>query len=155
DAPCLIHGDELRTWREVDQRADGVAQHLLDVGLERQQAVAQYLYNSPEYVESMFAAFKGSFAPVNTNYRYTADELFYLWDNADAGAIVFHGCFASTIEPIIDRLPEVKSWLWVDDASGPCPDWATPYEDVATSGAGRVAPEWGRSGDDLNLLYTG
>ena len=155
DAPCLIHGDVHRTWREVDQRADGLAQRLLDAGLERQQAFAQYLYNGPEYLESMYAAFKGAFAPVNTNYRYTADELLYLWDNADAGAVVFHGTFAPTIEPIRERLPKVKVWLWVDDGSHPCPDWAEDYEQVATSGAGRVAPAWGRSGDDLNFLYTG
>ncbi len=155
DAPCLIHGDDRRTWREVDTRADGVAQHLLDVGLERQQAVAQYLYNGNEYLESMFAAFKGAFVPVNTNYRYTAEELLYLWDNADAGAVVFHGTFADTIDHIREKLPKVKTWLWVDDGSGACPDWATSYESVATSGAGRVSPAWGRTGDDLNMLYTG
>ncbi|MDZ7676206.1 MAG: acyl-CoA synthetase [Acidimicrobiales bacterium] len=155
DAPCLIHGVDRRSWAEVDRRADGLAQHLLDVGLERQQAVAQYLYNGNEYLESMYAAFKAALVPVNTNYRYTADELLYLWDNADAGAVVFHGSFVDTIEPIRDELPEVRVWLWVDDGSGPCPDWATPYETAATSGAGRVAPAWGRSGDDLNMLYTG
>ena len=155
NAPCLIHGDDVRTWAEVDRRADGVAQHLIDAGLERQQAVAQYLYNCNEYIESMFAAFKGAFAPVNTNYRYTADELLYLWDNADAGAVVFHGSFAATIEAIRDRLPKVKVWLWVDDDGSSCPDWATSYEQVATSGAARVAPAWGRSGDDINFLYTG
>ena len=155
DAPCLVHGDDHRSWSEVDRRADGVAQHLLDAGLERQQAFAQYLYNGNDYMESMYAAFKAAFVPVNTNYRYTADELLYLWDNADAGAVVFHGCFADTIEPIRGQLPKVKAWLWVDDGSGPCPEWATAYEDAATSGAGRVSPAWGRSGDDLNMLYTG
>ncbi len=155
DAPCLIHGDDHRSWAEVDRRADGVAQALLDAGLEHQQAVAQYLYNCNEYMESMYATFKGSFVPVNTNYRYTADELLYLWDNADAGAVVFHGSFAGTIEVIRDRLPKVELWLWVDDTGGPCPEWATPYEAAATSGAARVAPSWGRSGDDLNFLYTG
>ncbi len=155
DAPALIHGDRRVSWREMDARADGVARHLLDAGLERQQAVAQYLYNAPEYLESMGAAFKAALVPVNTNYRYTADELLYLWDNADAGAVVFHGTFAPTIETIRDRLPEVRTWLWVDDDAGPCPDWATPYESAAGSGTGRVVPEWGRSGDDLNMLYTG
>ena len=121
DAPCLIHGEDRRTWSEVDRRADGVAQHLLDAGLARQQAVAQYLYNCPEYLESMFAAFKAAFVPVNTNYRYTADELLYLWDNADAGAVVFHGTFASTIGPIRDQLPKVRTWLWVDDGTGDVP----------------------------------
>ena len=152
---CLIHGDRRLTWGEVDRRADGIAQHLIDAGLERQQAVAQYLYNGPEYMESMFAAFKAAYVPVNTNYRYTADELRYLWDNADAGAVVFHGTFVDLIDSIRDSLPKIKVWLWVDDGSNPCPDWAEDYQVVANSGASRVVPPWGRTGDDLNMLYTG
>jgi fatty-acyl-CoA synthase len=54
-----------------------------------------------------------------------------------------------------DRVPDVRLWLWVDDGSGPCPDWATSYEDAAKSASGRVVPPWGRSDDDLYLLYTG
>ena len=152
---CLIHGDRRFTWSEVDRRADGIAQYLVEVGLEPQQAVAQYLYNCPEYMESTFAALKAAFVPVNTNYRYTADELSYLWDNADAGAVVFHGTFSELIETIRGSLPKIKVWLWVDDGSGPCPDWAVEYETVANSGASRVVPAWGRSGDDLIMLYTG
>ena len=155
DAQALVHGGVRRTWRELDRRADGLAARLLDAGLERQQAVAQYLYNCPEYMESMFAAFKGAFVPVNTNYRYTADELRYLWDNADAGSVVFHGTFTDTIEPIRSQLPKVHLWLWVDDCGGPCPVWAVPYEEAAASATGRVVPAWGRSGDDLDMLYTG
>ena len=49
----------------------------------------------------------------------------------------------------------MRGWLWVDDGSGPCPDWATPYEDAAESAMGRVGAPWGRSGDDLYMLYTG
>lgn len=155
DAPATIHGGRRCTWSDFDRRADGVAQTLLDAGLERQQAVAQYLYNGPEYMESMFAAFKAALVPVNTNYRYTADELLYLWDNADAGAVVFHGSFVETIDAIRGQLPKVRCWLWVDDGSGDCPDWAAPYEDAAGSSSGRVRPDWGRSGDDLDMLYTG
>ena len=154
-APALVHGDLHRSWEDLDRRADGLARHLLDAGLERQQAVAQYVYNGPEYLESMFAAFKAALVPVNTNYRYTSDELLYLWDNADAGAVVFHSSFADTIESIRDRLPKVKAWLWVDEGDGACPDWATPYEDAASTETGRVVPDWGRTGDDLNMLYTG
>ena len=155
DAQALVHGDLHRTWRDFDRRADGLARHLLDSGLERQQAVAQYLYNGPEYLESMYAAFKAGFVPVNTNYRYTSDELLYLWDNADAGAVVFHGTFSETIDSIRAQLPKVKVWLWVDDGDGDRPEWATDYEETAEAATERVVPEWGRSGDDLNMLYTG
>jgi acyl-CoA synthetase (AMP-forming)/AMP-acid ligase II len=49
----------------------------------------------------------------------------------------------------------VKTWLWVDDGTGPCPEWAVPYEEAAASATERTVPPWGRDGDDLLLLYTG
>jgi fatty-acyl-CoA synthase len=156
DAPAQIQGDRRISWAEFDRRANGVARALLDAGVQEQDKVAQYLYNCPEYLESMFAAFKAGLAPVNTNYRYLDDELLYLWDNADAACVVFHGTFAERIENIRDRLPKVKVWFWVDDGSAPCPAWATPYEAAAAAGtADAVQGPWGRSGDHLNLLYTG
>ncbi len=156
DAPAQIQGDRRVTWRDFDRRANGVAQHLIDAGVQEQDKVAQYLYNCPEYMESVYAAFKAGLAPINTNYRYLDDELLYLWDNGDVVCVVFHGTFVDRIEGIRDRLPRVTTWLWVDDGSGPCPDWATPYEDAAAKG-GRdaVKASWGRDGDHLLLLYTG
>ncbi|MEZ5205934.1 MAG: AMP-binding protein [Acidimicrobiales bacterium] len=139
----------------IDRRADGVARTLLDAGARQQDKVAQYLYNCPEYLEAMFACFKAGLVPVNTNYRYADDELVYLWDNADAVAVVFHGTFTERIEGIRQRLPKVATWLWVDDGSGPCPAWATPYEDAAATATERVVPPWGRGDDDLLFMYTG
>jgi len=155
DAPALVHGERRLSWAETDARADGVARALLELGVAHQDKVAHYLYNGPEYLESTFGILKAGLVPVNTNYRYTDDELLYLWDNADAVAVIFHGAFTDRITGIRDRLPRVRSWLWVDDGSGDCPAWATPYETVASSGADRVSPPWRRSGDDLYLLYTG
>jgi fatty-acyl-CoA synthase len=132
-----------------------VAQTLLDAGVEEQDKVAQYLYNCPEYLESMFGIWKAGLAPVNTNYRYADDELVYLWDNADAVAVVFHSSFIPTIERIISRVPKVRTWLWVDDDGGSCPDWAIPYEKAAASHPSRASGPWGRSGDHLYMLYTG
>src|SRR5690606_7047777 len=127
DTVAQRQGDREITWREFDRRADGIARTLLDAGAQEQDKVAQYLYNCPEYLESMFGAFKAGLVPVNTNYRYADDELVYLWDNADAIAVVFHGTFAERIERIRSRVPKVKTWLWVDDGAGPCPEWAIAY----------------------------
>jgi fatty-acyl-CoA synthase len=156
DATAQVHGDRRTSWRDFDRRANGIAQAFLDAGVEEQDKVAQYLYNCPEYLESVFAAFKAGLAPINTNYRYLEDELVYLWDNGDVVSVIFHGTFTDRIEGIRDRVPRVKLWLWVDDGSGPCPDWATPYEPAAESGTGDpVRGTWGRDGDHLLLLYTG
>ena len=58
DAPAQVHGDRRVTWAEFDRRADGVAAALLDGGAVEQDKVAQYLYNGPEYIQSLYAAFK-------------------------------------------------------------------------------------------------
>jgi acyl-CoA synthetase (AMP-forming)/AMP-acid ligase II len=156
DALAQRHAGRSMTWSEFDRRADGVARALLDAGLGEQAKVAQYLYNVPEYLESTFAALKAGLATVNTNYRYTADELAYLWDNADAEAVVFHGVFAERCDEVRARLPRIRTWLWVDDGHGACPPFATPYEDAASAPpAERVVAPWGRDGDHLVLLYTG
>jgi fatty-acyl-CoA synthase len=155
DAIAVTQGTRHVPWSEFDQGADGIAQFLLDLGVVQQDKVAIYLYNSPEYLQTNFAAVKVGLVPVNTNYRYGDDELSYLWENADAVAVVFHGAFSDRIEGILDRVPRVKGWLWVDDGMGPCPDWATPYEEAAKMAIGRTTAPWGRSGDDLFMLYTG
>ena len=91
--------------------------------------MAHYLYNCPEYLESMFAAFKAGLVPVNTNYRYADDELVYLWDNADAVAVVFHGSFAER-----DRAHPRPAAQGADLALGRrrqparAPTWAVAYE---------------------------
>jgi 3-oxocholest-4-en-26-oate---CoA ligase len=157
DAPCQIQGERTLTWGDVDRRANGVAQWFLDIGVEEQDKVAHYLYNCPEYLESMFGIFKAGLVPVNTNYRYADEELLYLWDNADAVAVVFHGTFSDRIETLRHKLPKIKGWLWVDDGEGPCPEWATPYDDVAARGESgtNVKGPWGRDGDHIYMLYTG
>jgi acyl-CoA synthetase (AMP-forming)/AMP-acid ligase II len=155
DAPAVVQGERRQSWAETDQRANGVARALLDLGVDAQDKVAQYLYNCPEYLETVFGTFKAGLVPVNTNYRYGDDELVYLWDNADTVAVVFHGTFSERIERLRPRLPRIRGWLWVDDGSGPCPDWAVDYGDATKSASERVSPPWGRNGDDLYLLYTG
>ncbi len=156
DRPALLHGDQASTWRQFDDRANGLAQFLLNAGCGHQDKVAFFLYNGPEYLETFYACSKASLVHVNTNYRYGPNELTYLWEDADVVAVVFHGAFADTIESLRSEVPKIHTWLWVDDQSGPCPDWATPYwQAAATITSGAVRCPQGRSGDDLVLIYTG
>jgi fatty-acyl-CoA synthase len=156
DRPCQVQGDRVISWREFDARADALAADLLSVGLGHQSKVAAYLYNGPEYLETYVAAFKGGFAPVNTNYRYGHDEIVYLFDNADAEAVVFHAAFLDLVEHVRHELPGVRRWYCVADGTAPTPAWAVDYESVVSSQVpGPVRGPWGRSGDDLLLLYTG
>jgi fatty-acyl-CoA synthase len=147
-------GARTLTWEQFDRRANALSADLLASGLPHQAKVAAYLYNGVEYLEVYAAALKAGMVPVNTNYRYGATEVAYLFDNADAEAVVFHACFAPLLEQVREGLPKVVRWYVVDDGS-PSVTWATPYEAVVAAGADRSVAPWGRSPDDLLLLYTG
>jgi acyl-CoA synthetase (AMP-forming)/AMP-acid ligase II len=160
DRPALAQGAVRLSWRELEHRAASVAAALRDAGLGHQAKVAQYLYNSPAYLESLYACFKAGLVPVNTNYRYTDDELVYLWDNSDTEAVMFHASFTERVERIRTLLPAVKLWLHVDDGTPETfPEWAVPYEQAvgrhphATQDPNATPGR--RSGDDLLLVYTG
>jgi 3-oxocholest-4-en-26-oate---CoA ligase len=150
-----VQGNRVVSWQELDRRADALGHDFLAAGLTRQSKVACYLHNGPEYVETLFAALKVAMVPFNTNYRYGADEIVHLFDNADAEAVVFHAAFTPIIEAVHARLPKVRRWYAVEDETGPGPSWASTYAEVVSRETSRVSLEWSRGGDDLVLLYTG
>jgi fatty-acyl-CoA synthase len=94
-------------------------------------------------------------APFNVNYRYVDDELIFLLTDAGARALVYHACFAPTVERIRGRLPRLELLIQVPDGSANALlPGAIDYEAaLAQASAARPAVEW--SPDDLYILYTG
>ncbi|MDP3490233.1 MAG: acyl-CoA synthetase [Phenylobacterium sp.] len=155
DRPALIHGERVLNWAQFDGRANALARRMVEKGLTHQSKVAAYLYNGPEYIETYYAAFKAGLVPFNTNYRYSGDELVYLFDNADAEAVVFHASFAETAASVRERLPKVKVWIAVAEEGFAIPDWAEDYDAIVAGDAARFEAPWGRSADDLLFMFTG
>lgn len=160
DRACQIRGERVITWGEFMARAEALAVDLWAAGLQAQSKVACYLINCPEYMETLIGAFRAAMAPVNTNFRYGPEEIAYLFDNADAEAVVFHARYTETLEAVRPRTPKVRRWYVVADETGTGPDWAVPYEQVVTSGAATAATDLAAlhppcTPDDLLLLYTG
>ncbi|SOD72122.1 acyl-CoA synthetase (AMP-forming)/AMP-acid ligase II [Jatrophihabitans sp. GAS493] len=155
DAPAQIHGARAFTWSQFEQRANGLASSLLDGGASRNDRLAIFLRNSPEYLEASHAALKIGIPAVNTNYRYGSDELRYLWDDADVTTVVFHGSFTDQVAAVRDKTPKIRTWIHVDDGTEACPAWAVPYEQTLVATSDVVRSSWGRHGSDLFLLYTG
>ena len=154
DAPALIHGDLVRPWAELEDRAARLAAFLNGHGLGAGSKVALYLHNRPEYLEATFAAFKVRAATANVNYRYLEPELRYLLDNCDAEAVVFDAEFADRLGNVRGSLPKLRAFLCVGaDEQHPVPEWAPDYERAVAASA--PMPPIERSAEDLWLLYTG
>jgi fatty-acyl-CoA synthase len=152
DRDALVQGDTRRSWRSFDERAARFAAALGALGVEPDSKVALYLYNGSEFLECMYGTLKARAVHVNVNYRYLADELEYLLDNADAEVLVFHGSLAEQVAAVRDRLPRLRAVVQVDDGTAPL-DGALAYEVLLTDH--EPMPRIERSGDDQWFLYTG
>ena len=151
---ALRQGAIARTWSEFDERSARLAAGLEAAGLGPDSKVASYCYNSNEYVEGLFGTLKLRSVPVNVNYRYLEDELVYLLENSDAEALLFHASLADRVANVLDRAPNLKALIQIDDLGGaPVIDGAVGYEELLA--AHDPMPRIERSGDDLILLYTG
>ena len=154
---AVVQGDRRVRWRDYEQRAARMAQALVDAGVGPGSKVGMYLYNSPEYCETNFAAMKVRGVPINVNYRYLDDELHYLLDNADIEALVFHTSLGDRVARVRDRLDRVRLLVEVDD--GPPQtglthvEGAVRYEELqaTVAPAQRIEPR----GDELYIFYTG
>ena len=154
DRLALVAGDRRLTFRELDERSTRFANHLAEVGLEPGAKVAVYAWNRAEWLEAMIGAFKAGVAPINVNYRYVAEELAYVLDNADVEAVVFERGFAPVMAEVLPKLSQVRHLVVLEDGSDADAGGAVAYEDALAS-----VPDDRRTGrrspDDLYILYTG
>jgi 3-oxocholest-4-en-26-oate---CoA ligase len=167
DRDCILFRDRRYTWAQITDRTRRLASVLRAHGLgchrERselrgwesgQDHVGLYLYNGNEYLEGMLGSYKARCAPFNVNYRYVDEELLYLFDNADAHAVIYHASFAPTLARLRERLPKVKLWIQVADESGEALlPGALDYESALADA--KPDPPRDLSPDDLYILYTG
>ncbi len=152
DRPALVSGARIRSWGDWDDRSSRLAAAFRDLGLSADGKVASYLYNSPEYMEGVFATWKCGAAPVNVNYRYLEDELAYLLTNSDTEILLFHGSLGDQVAKITAQIPTLRAVVQIDDGSPPV-EGALRYEDLIASHD--PMPRTPVSGDVLYILYTG
>ncbi len=150
DAPAYIHGDRVITQGQADRRSNNLARALIKRGAQPGDKVAFYMHNRPEYCETLAACFKGRLVHVNVNYRYTPDEVFYIFDNSDAQTVVYGREFRDNINQIRDRLTKVKTFVEVGEGA----PFSESFETLCETGDGSPLGI-DRSPDDMLFIYTG
>ena len=91
---AVISADWQVTYRELDERTNRLAHYLAGLGVKPGQHVGLYAHNSVEATETILACCKLRAVAININYRYTDDELRYMFADADLVAIVHDRQFA-------------------------------------------------------------
>jgi len=152
---AVVSGAVELTYGELDARANRLAHFLRERGVGPGQHIGLHLWNGNEFLEAMLAAFKLRAVPININYRYVAEELHYLCDNADLVALLTQGEYATTMRDVRTQLPKLRTTIVVGaEPSSALSKDEFDYEEVQRTGNSQR--DFGpRSNDDLYIVYTG
>ncbi len=137
------------TWNEFDAKANRLANFLLTRRITKGQRVGILLMNCLEWLPIYFGILKSGAMAVPLNFRYTPEEIRYCLDLADVDALLFGPEFTGRIEAICDKLPKVKTLLYVGED---CPSFAESYNNLVSYCSSR-APQIPLTDDELAAIY--
>ena len=154
DRIALVSGGRQVTYAEFEERSNRLAHYLSGLGVGPGDHVGLYAHNSVEAAETILAACKIRATAININYRYTENELQYMFRDADLVALVCDRQYAPLAAARVAPGPGLLGTVVIEDSSGADTGGATGYETALASGSPeRAFPA--RSEDDVYIIYTG
>ena len=139
------------TWSVFDEKANRVANLLLQRGIRKGQKVAILLMNCLDWLPIYFGVLKTGAIAVPLNFRYTAQEIDYCVKLADVDVLFFGPEFIGRVEDIAADLGKQRILFFVGNG---CPSFAESYADAAancSSTAPRILIE---DTDDAAIYYS-
>ncbi len=144
-----LHGRSEMTWKEFDEKANRFANLLISRGVKKGDKAAILLMNCLEWLPVYFGILKAGAVAVPLNYRYTAEEIRYCVDLADAEVLIFGAEFIGRVEEICDKMPKVKQLMFVGEN---CPSFSESYDELVKA-SDASAPGIEISDDDNGAIY--
>ena len=154
DRIALVSGGRQVTYQEFEERANRLAHYLSGLGVGAGDHIGMYAHNSIEAAETILAACKIRAVAVNINYRYTENELQYMFADADLVALVCDRRYAPLAAAAAPAAPGLRGTVVIEDGSGADTCGAAEYDAALAAGSPeRDFPP--RSADDVYIIYTG
>ncbi len=154
DRIALVSGGRQVTYGELEERANRLGHYLSGLGVGAGDHVGLYAHNSVEAAETIIAACKIRATAINVNYRYTENELQYMFRDADLVALVCDRQYAPMAAAAAHAAPLLRGTVVIEDGSNAGTGDAISYDAaLAASSPDRDFPA--RSDDDVYIIYTG
>ena len=156
---AIIYGDRRLTYKELNERANRLANGLIREGIKKGDHVAVMLRNCNNIAELYLALWKIGAAPATVNYRYVGKEIQYIINHSDANAFVMGEEFLERIDPIRNELTKVSTYISVESIhpEDKCqhPEYMLEFEDLIQNNDD-IEPNVEVLDNDLAILmYTG
>ena len=96
---------ETVTYRELDERSNGLAHLFHEAGLRFGDHVAICMENNARYLEVAWAAQRSGLYFTPVNYHFNAEEIAYILDDCDARAFVTSVYVGDRLADVASRMP--------------------------------------------------
>ena len=148
---AVIDGDKRFSFRQVNDRANRLANGLLDLGYRNNNHIATLMQNRFQFIEIYFAQQKLNAVRITLNTRLSADELMWQINDSEVDYLIVDAEHLALVESIKKNLNTVKRFIAINCES----EGFMPYEEVIADGSGEN-PEMASDGEDLGRIgYTG
>lgn len=143
--------DYQKSWSELNERCNAVSKGLLNLGIRKDDKVAIWATNVPEWYEILFASAKIGAILVTVNTNYKEFELEYLLKQSDTKMLVMidgvkNNSYIDTIDKLIpefrnskngdvdnEKFPFLKKIVYCGDKNS-TPRGFMNFEDIAKAG---------------------
>ena len=155
DSPALIElqpSKNLRkeiTWKEFEERANRLANSLMERGVKKGDKVIHLMMNSINWLEAYFGILKTGAWAVPLNFRFISRQIKYCADVAEPNVMLLDEAFDERVEAIRSDLPTIKHYIFTGQN---LPKDMEAFEDVLE----KSSPEFTNvelSGEDEAALY--
>ncbi len=124
------------TWSVFDEKANRVANMLIDRGIKKGQKCAILLMNCLEWLPIYFGVLKAGAVAVPLNFRFTSEEIDYCLKASDSDVLFYGPEFIGRIEDIAEKIKKEMLLFYVGDQ---CPSYSEDYY-KQVSNSSSVAP---------------
>ncbi|MFE1293041.1 amino acid adenylation domain-containing protein, partial [Streptomyces sp. NPDC058751] len=103
DAPAVAHHGTVLTYRELNERANRIAHHLIAQGMRPERYVALALPRIPDLWAAVLGVLKTGAGYLPVDLSYPADRIAYIFDDARPDLVLTDTSAASALPPTAAR----------------------------------------------------
>jgi len=122
------------TWKEFDETANRIANALISRGVTKGDKVIHLMMNCLEWLPVYFGILRTGAWAVPLNFRFTAEDIRYCAEIAEAKSMIFGEEFIDRVNAIREDLQTIRDYVFVgpDDLK---PGYAESYEAFRQEGS--------------------
>ena len=109
NSTAIAFGQKKISYKMLDDLTSQIAAGLLNLGIKKQERVAIFLDNCPEFVISYYAILKAGAVVVPINYMFKMEEAKYILQDAAAVAVITSRTYCDMAEELRLRVDSLKT----------------------------------------------